>query len=99
MAGAASIAARPTAGVCRREWHRDTEDDARKDTRGELAFAQLEHGSHLLRVLRPSPPRGVTREDDAPTLRLRLATFNTRGCGAIPLRWPAGVGEGVLIGY
>jgi hypothetical protein len=51
MTGAAAVAARTTARISRSEWHRDTEDDARKHSREELALAELEH--------RCSPPLAV----------------------------------------
>jgi hypothetical protein len=66
---AAVVAPGPTSGVGWRERHRDTEDDAGKRARDELALAEPAHDAHLPPRSAPEPlPGAVTRKLDALSL-------------------------------
>jgi hypothetical protein len=76
VAGASVVASRSAARVCRSERHGDTENDARKHARVELAPAELEHSAHLPSLPTPESPPARSSAKDAGTLRPRLVVFN-----------------------
>jgi hypothetical protein len=48
----AVVAAGATSGVCPREWHTDTKEDAGKETRDQLPHAELAHALTFLSASR-----------------------------------------------
>jgi hypothetical protein len=46
------VAAGATSGVCPREWHTDTKEDAGKETRDQLPHAELAHALTFLSASR-----------------------------------------------